>query len=149
MSSPLPTLRRAALGALLGAAAVLGAACSDETTAPLAPDASIVAPSQASAAAAGRYAVRLTTPNEGDEAALLVITGAAVDSVSVPDGSAIVLSGDVGTRVILSGTLRSGTVATLWTRPASGVPSAVVEQVTAAGTHAQRALQGYRVELAR
>ena len=148
MSSLSSSLRRAAFGALLAASAV--ACTADTATAPAVPaDAAPVAAAAVQASAAGRYDVRLTTPNEGDGAALLGISGAIIDSVTVPGGSAIVLSGEVDSKVILSGTLQSGTIATLWTRPGSGVPHAVVEQVTAAGTHTQRALGGYRVELAR
>ena len=145
MPSLLHSIRRAALGALVASAA---AACSaDEALAPAAPAAPAPAPQFASAA--GRYELRLTSPNAGDEAALLFVSGAVVDSVTAPGGSAVVIPGELGTRVVLSGALESGIVATLWTRAGSGTPRAVVEQVTAAGTHAQRALDGYRVELAR
>ena len=145
MPSLLPAIRRAALGALVAAAA---AACSaDEALAPAAPAAAAPAPQLA--AATGRYDLRLTSPNEGDEAALLFVSGAVVDSVTVPGGSAVVIPGELGTRVVLSGALETGVVATLWTRAGTGTPRAVVEQVTAAGTHVQRALDGYRVELAR
>ena len=100
------------------------------------------------AAASARYTLRFTTPHADDEAALLAIAGAAVDSVTAPEASIVLLRGADVTRVILSGTIGSGTVATVWARPGSGTPTVAVEQVTAAGTHAQRALGGYRVEVA-
>jgi hypothetical protein len=146
MTTRLASLGRAALPAALLA---LAAACSADTaTAPAAP-AAPAAPVAALAAADGRYDLRLVSPNQQDAGALLVITGAAVDSVTAAGVEAILLPGEGATRVVLSGTLNGGLVATVWTRPGSGVPAAAVEQVTAAGTHAQRAVDGYRVELAR
>jgi hypothetical protein len=142
MSSRFTHRARAVTAALLAAATAACAA--DGPAAPAAP----AAPAQPAAAHA-RHDVRLTTPHDGDAGALLVVSGAEVDSVTTAAGVAVLVPGEGATRVILSGALSSGVVATVWTRPGSGAPSIALEQVTAAGTHAQRDLAGYRVQIER
>jgi hypothetical protein len=142
-----------ALGAtmLAGVALVASACAPDAMTAPEADVAAPATPAPVAARAAdGRYVLRLTTPNADDAGLLATIGGAAIDSVTTDAGSVLLLPGaDGAMQLVLSArdAALDGVVATVWSR-GEVAPRVTLREVAARGTHQQRALAGYALELA-
>lgn len=100
------------------------------------------------------YRIVLDSPNQGDGALLLRVSGGPVDSVT--STSAQASTAPVGTTawsVLLWGNLKDGPVATLWI-PArdprqSDAHRVVIEQVAALGSYRQRNPAGYTLRMER
>ncbi len=98
----------------------------------------------------GRLSVRLTTPSSDDGAVLFDVSGGPIDSV-VAAGYRLRATGP-GTsprRAVVSGSLASGAVASIWVPDVKLVSSytAIVRDVAARNTYALRDLQGYRMDV--
>jgi hypothetical protein len=141
---------RALCATMLAGVALVASACApDAMTAPADVASAPVAP-MAARAADGRYVLRLTTPNADDAGLLATIRGVAIDSVTTDVGSVLLLpDADGAMQLVLSArdAALGGAVATVWTSGAA-VPRVALREVAARGTHAQRALAGYALELA-
>lgn len=105
--------------------------------------------------AAGTLTVSLTTPNSGqDEAVLLVVTSPAPPASEQAAGSLVLWwAGTPGTAdtLALTGTLSGGALLTLGVSDVNQVSHYHVQlvQVAAVGTHALRSLTGYSVGIAK
>jgi hypothetical protein len=124
----------------VGAAVALAAACSGNSTGPV----------------AGTLKVNLTTPNSGqDGAAIIVLTGPAVPAAVTAGAGLTLWGGPVTTataKVVVTGTLGAGTILTLQVDDVNQVSqySATLQQVaTAATPFALRSLTGYALSVSR
>ena len=116
-------------------AAILTAACGSSDSGPV----------------AGTLQVSLASPNTDDGALMLQVTG-DIDSVTAPAGLTLYQSAPSATvvRAIVTGTLASGgNVLTLHVPDVGKASSysAQVLQATASGTYAQRAVDGYSLQV--
>jgi len=100
----------------------------------------------------GPLTLRLTTPNSGDGAVLFEVSGGQIDSV-VAAGYRLraVGSGTGVRRVVVSGNVSSGPLASIWVPDVKLVSNyaAVVRDVAARNTYALRDLTGFRIDVIR
>ncbi|MGZ8491532.1 MAG: hypothetical protein ACXWZS_04910 [Gemmatirosa sp.] len=141
---------RALCATMLAGVALVASACApDAMTAPTA-DVAPDAPAPVTARAAdGRYVLRLVTPNADDAGLLATIGGAPIDSVTTTAGSVLLLpDADGAMQLVLTArdAALDGVVATIWT--GGDAPRVALREVAARGTHAQRALDGYALQIA-
>ena len=100
--------------------------------------------------AAGPLDLVLSTPNNGDGAILLTVSGAAIDSVSAA-GYTTFATRASGTswRVVVTGAITDGAIARIHV-PNTGLAgsySVTISDVAAQGTYALRNLSGYTVDV--
>jgi hypothetical protein len=96
----------------------------------------------------GLVEVRLTTPNTGDGAALLTISGGEVTAVeSTHEQSSVV--GKTKSSILVRGDLTTGVIARIKIPDRNRLASysVTLDQVAAKSTYQQRSLQDYRVTL--
>lgn len=99
---------------------------------------------------AGPLSVVLTTPNADDAGILFVVSGAKIDSITTAQGTTYQLlsSTEAQPRVLVRGSLVSGTIARIWVPDVKAAYTAAVREVAAKTTYAQRATNGYTLTVA-
>ena len=100
---------------------------------------------------AGPLDLVLSTPNNGDGAILLTVSGGAIDSVSAAVGYTIYPARASGTsfRVVVTGAITNGTIARVHVpnTALAGSYTVTISDVAEAGTYALRNLAGYSVDV--
>lgn len=137
-----------AIGAVAVVTASIGACGSDQLTAP--DDARTPASATASTMRTDAYDLRASSAEQSGVALMFDVTRALIDSVTSTTGTVFIIDGgsasasDATARVVYTGQLRDGVIATLWAHGGHD-PLVTVQQAADAGTLATRTPDEFRL----